>query len=112
MRVGGRAGALVRASCEMDSAAVGTVARGTVVTVAGEDVASDGTARVCLSAPLAGWVSASRLVEAGAAPAPAVEPGVAEYDEAFRTDAAPRESFCASRGVPGVSRDRSDASAA
>ena len=61
-RVGGRAGALVRAGVEKDSAQVGIVAKGTVVELGATAEAADGTARVELVAPMSGWGSAAQLV--------------------------------------------------
>ena len=74
MRVGGRAGALVRAGVEKTTAIVGTLARDTAVTTSGAaGVAADGTRRAEVVAPLRGWVSASSLV-AAAPRAAALEP--------------------------------------
>ncbi|KAH8059827.1 histone H2A [Aureococcus anophagefferens] len=83
LRVGGRAGALVRAGVEKTTAIVGTLARDTAVTASGAaGVAVDGTRRAEVVAPLRGWVSASSLV-AAAPRAAALEPSPAEYDELF-----------------------------
>ncbi|KAH8078201.1 histone H2A [Aureococcus anophagefferens] len=92
LRVGGRAGALVRAGVEKTTAIVGTLARDTAVTASGAaGVAVDGTRRAEVVAPLRGWVSASSLV-AAAPRAAALEPSPAEYDELFALRR--RDSFC------------------
>ena len=98
MKVGGRCGALVRVGVDKDSAQVGLLARDTRVTVTGEAVASDGTARAELESPLRGWVSLSSLVAASPATgaSEAVEPSIGEYEELFRRESARgerRESF-------------------
>ena len=93
LRVGGRAGALVRAGVEKTTAIVGTLARDTAVTTSGAaGVAADGTRRAEVVAPLRGWVSASSLV-AAAPRAAALEPSPAEYDELF-AGCGRRDSFC------------------
>ena len=93
MRVGGRAGALVRAGVEKTTAIVGTLARDTAVTTSGAaGVAADGTRRTEVVAPLRGWVSAASLV-AAAPRAAALEPSLAEYDELF-SECGRHDSFC------------------
>ena len=92
-RVGGRAGALVRAGVEKDSAQVGIVAKGTVVELGATAEAADGTARVELVAPISGWVSAAQLVSSEAAEA-SPEPSPAEYEALFSAEGgAARDSF-------------------
>ena len=53
----GKKGTLVRAEIEKSSAEVGDLKLGTKLTVVEEGKTSDGTARLRISAPLAGWLS-------------------------------------------------------
>ena len=89
-------GSAVRADKELSSAMVGTLARGDVVTAAKRDSTQDGKARIYVTSPLVGWISAST-----AAPAPASAAQVdatkarvakAAEAEAARDDAARRKA--------------------
>ena len=53
----GKKGCLVRSGCEKSSAEVGDLKLGTRLVVEEEGASSDGTARLRLSSPVAGWVS-------------------------------------------------------
>ena len=70
-RVSGKNGALVRAGVALDTAVVGTLARGSLATVFAADgraataTAPGGKVRVRLAFPLAGWVTATAVQEEG-----------------------------------------------
>ena len=66
----GKKGCLVRAACDKKSAEVGDLALGTKLVVEEEGTAADGTARLRISSPVAGWVSKKLTVSKTVSDAP------------------------------------------
>lgn len=69
---GGKTGALVREGCSKGSSKVKELPKGTLLAVEEEGAADDGTARLRISAPVAGWLSKKLAVarDTSAAPDP------------------------------------------
>ena len=98
-------GSVVRAGTAMDSAKVGTLARGdVVVALRARARTSDGKERVQLTSPLAGWISATTCapapVEAGAVAATSARVAkAAEAEAALAANIARKEEAAAALGA-------------